>query len=52
MTLDEFAKAAPETGALFGLDLGAKTIGIAVSDGPPPTVGAHGRAPLPHAPLH
>ena len=32
MTLDEFAKAAPETGALFGLDLGAKTIGIAVSD--------------------
>ena len=32
MTLDEFAKAAPETGALFGLDLGTKTIGIAVSD--------------------
>lgn len=32
MTLDEFAKAVPETGALFGIDLGAKTIGIAVSD--------------------
>ena len=30
--LDDFAKAAPATGALFGLDLGAKTIGIAVSD--------------------
>ena len=32
MTLDDFAKAALKTGALFGLDLGTKTIGIAVSD--------------------
>lgn len=32
MTLEEFAQAAPDSGPLFGLDLGTKTIGIAVSD--------------------
>jgi len=30
---DSFAAALPATGALMGLDLGTKTIGIAVSDG-------------------
>ena len=30
---DSFAAALPNTGALIGLDLGTKTIGVAVSDG-------------------
>ncbi len=29
----EFAAALPRTGAIAGLDLGTKTIGVAVSDG-------------------
>lgn len=32
LTLEDFAAALPRTGALAGLDLGEKTIGIAVSD--------------------
>lgn len=32
MTLADFAEVVPDTGPLFGLDLGTKTIGIAVSD--------------------
>ncbi|PCD77230.1 Holliday junction resolvase RuvX [Pseudothioclava arenosa] len=32
-TIEEFAAALPATGALAGLDLGTKTIGVAVSDG-------------------
>lgn len=32
-TIEEFAAALPDTGALAGLDLGTKTIGVAVSDG-------------------
>ena len=32
-TIEEFATALPATGALAGLDLGTKTIGVAVSDG-------------------
>jgi len=32
-TVEAFAQALPRTGALAGLDLGTKTIGIAVSDG-------------------
>lgn len=32
LTLEAFAAALPEKAALFGLDLGTKTIGIAVSD--------------------
>ncbi|MBD9526004.1 MULTISPECIES: Holliday junction resolvase RuvX [Paracoccus] len=32
-TIEEFAAALPRTGAIAGLDLGTKTIGVAVSDG-------------------
>lgn len=32
-TIEEFAAALPRTGAVAGLDLGTKTIGVAVSDG-------------------
>lgn len=32
-TFDDFAAALPRTGALMGLDLGDRTIGLAVSDG-------------------
>lgn len=32
LTIEELAKALPPTGALVGLDLGTKTIGIATSD--------------------
>jgi len=32
-TMEEFATALPRTGAVAGLDLGTKTIGVAVSDG-------------------
>ena len=32
-TVEEFAAALPRAGALAGLDLGTKTIGVAVSDG-------------------
>ncbi|MFW2586661.1 Holliday junction resolvase RuvX [Sagittula sp. SSi028] len=32
-TIEEFAAALPPSGALMGLDLGTKTIGVAVSDG-------------------
>lgn len=32
-TIEEFAAQLPRTGALAGLDLGTKTIGVAVSDG-------------------
>ncbi|TFL16285.1 Holliday junction resolvase RuvX [Jannaschia formosa] len=32
-TIEAFASALPPTGALAGLDLGTKTIGVAVSDG-------------------
>lgn len=32
-TIEEFAAALPDTGALAGLDLGTKTIGVAVSEG-------------------
>ncbi len=32
-TVEDFAAALPATGALIGLDLGTKTIGLAVSDG-------------------
>ncbi|PZO67112.1 MAG: Holliday junction resolvase RuvX [Paracoccus denitrificans] len=32
-TIEEFAESLPRTGALAGLDLGTKTIGVAVSDG-------------------
>ncbi|HWL55512.1 MAG TPA: Holliday junction resolvase RuvX [Paracoccus sp. (in: a-proteobacteria)] len=32
-TMEEFAAALPRTGAVAGLDLGTKTIGVAVSDG-------------------
>ena len=32
ISLEEFAATAPPTGRLVGLDLGTKTIGIAVSD--------------------
>ena len=31
--IEEFAQALPKTGALIGLDLGTKTIGVAISDG-------------------
>ena len=31
--IEEYAQALPETGALIGLDLGTKTIGVAISDG-------------------
>ena len=31
--IEEFAQALPATGALIGLDLGTKTIGVAISDG-------------------
>lgn len=31
--MDDFAAALPRTGAIAGLDLGTKTIGVAVSDG-------------------
>ena len=32
-TIEEFAATLPRTGAIAGLDLGTKTIGVAVSDG-------------------
>jgi putative Holliday junction resolvase len=32
MTIEDFAKALPASGMLLGLDLGTKTIGLAVSD--------------------
>lgn len=32
-TMEDFATALPRTGAIAGLDLGTKTIGVAVSDG-------------------
>lgn len=32
-TIEDFAAALPRTGALAGLDLGTKTLGVAVSDG-------------------
>ena len=31
--IEDFAQALPATGALIGLDLGTKTIGVAISDG-------------------